>query len=162
MKMPEFIRQQAESILLDWDQYADTLRPAASNLSRDELRDGAAEILHAIAAEMEASQSKAERQAKGKSDPEPPSDVKVIAKEHAEDRLMQRFTLDQMAAEYRVLRAGVTRRWTEHLVTYGSEESEELKRGAHRRCHRMGSGGRQATHATRGLRPAYRQAARRG
>lgn len=128
MKMPEFIRQEAESILLDWEKFACTLRPAARDLTRGELRDSAAEILHGIAAEMEASQSRAERRTKGESDPEPPPDVKDIAKEHASDRLMQRFTLDQMAAEYRGLRASVTRRWTEHLEAHGAEELEELTR----------------------------------
>ncbi len=40
-------------------------------------------------------------------------DITMYAQRHADIRLAQGFTLDQMASEYRALRASVLRRWAD-------------------------------------------------
>jgi len=127
--LSEIIRSQAESILEEWERFAETLGPAGRGLTREERRDAAVEILEKIVAAMESSAGSEElvRQAEGKRSP--PRETREVAKQHASDRFLRHFALEQMTAEYRALRANVTRRWTEHLQNVGSAaDVEQLTR----------------------------------
>ena len=129
MTMPEFIRANLERILSDWEAFASTQLPAAEGFSPKELRNFAEEMLQAIASDMEASQSSDQRSQKSQgllSDPA--SRMEASARRHAADRWAQTFSLNQVVAEYRALRASVIRHWTEQISNGTDVEIEELTR----------------------------------
>lgn len=129
MRLSRFILDHREAILKDWDDFAESLLPAARALDRAELRNSAAEILKAIADDIEAAQTRDEQKDKshGRSD-DFASDMQSTARIHAGDRLAQRFDLLQVIAEYRALRASVTRHWTDQLDETHAKQVAELTR----------------------------------
>lgn len=113
MRLASFIRNNLEPLLLDWAEYASTRLPIARDLEQKALRDSAAELLEAIAADMMSEQTKAEQNEKSRGmRPHNAPAVTTISQRHAAIRLTQGFTLDQMASEYRALRASVMRHWS--------------------------------------------------
>lgn len=108
MTMVQFIRTHSDAILADWEAFAQTLLPSGEDCNA--LREAAAELLKAIADDMESKNSTSEPQ----------------ARQHAADRLAQKFTLMQVLAEYRALRASVNQRWSEQLRSFGPAELAEL------------------------------------
>ena len=122
MRLAEVIRGHHEAILVEWECFARTLRPAAQGMSKAGLRDHADEILTAIVADMDSLQSAAEKCAKSKGNKvrRHPANGKDVRSEahlgslgqlHALLRIENGFTLSQVVAEYRALRASVFRLW---------------------------------------------------
>lgn len=112
MSIASFIREHREDLIDDWIGYARQLQPAAGNLSEDQLRDSAAEILMSVAANMEGLQSEAEQTAKSfGSKSEGDAGFDFVSVLHADDRRTQGFGLNDVVAEFRALRASVLRRW---------------------------------------------------
>ncbi len=112
MSLALFILKNLEPLLVDWQEHASTRLPVAHRLSPKGLRDSAAELLTAIAADMVTAQSKAEQRDKSQGlQPDHAPAVTDCSQRHAAIRLTQGFTLDQMASEYRALRASVMRHW---------------------------------------------------
>ena len=113
MRLASFIRKNLEPLLLDWAEYASTRLPIAQGLQKKALRDSAAELLEAIVSDMLSEQTAAEQSAKSKGmRPHDAPAVTAVSQRHAATRLTQGFTLDQMASEYRALRASVMRHWS--------------------------------------------------
>lgn len=52
MQLSEFILKNMESILMEWQEFAATLTPAATGMSQLALRDHAEHILEAIAKDL--------------------------------------------------------------------------------------------------------------
>lgn len=112
MTLSDFIENQIESILTDWEDFARTRLPAAEGLSSRALRDEAKMILFAAAADMRTEQTDAEQAAKSQGlRPGGAPEVTAKAREHAQDRFSQGFTLEQLVSEFRALRASVMRLW---------------------------------------------------
>lgn len=130
MHLADFIHRNREAILKEWESFARTLLPAAGGMSKVGLRDHADEILTAIVADMESLQSTAESTAKSKgrkpkkgtskqgtskSETSRKRGVKkglgALGQIHAVLRIETGFTLTQVVAEYRALRASVFRLW---------------------------------------------------
>lgn len=111
MRLSEFILKEKEAILREWEDFARTLMPAASGMSASAIRDHGAEILDAVALNMEQPQSGQQRlqksRGKGAEDA-----VDAVGHVHAGLRLEAGFDLDQVISEYRALRASVVRFWT--------------------------------------------------
>jgi signal transduction histidine kinase len=129
MSFAEFIRANSEAILSEWEEFARTLTPAASDLDARQLRDFGKRVLEAIAKDMAHEQSEEERAQKSRGNrPEHAPPVAESAKQHASDRLTQGFSLDQMVAEYRALRASVVRGWMRDVATVSRSELDELTR----------------------------------
>lgn len=127
--MSEFIHDHIEPILIEWEKFAGTLLPAAKGLGPEALRDSAREILVTICEEMSTRQSDAEQAEKSRGNrPGHAPDVTNSAKEHAKDRLDAGFSLDQLVAEYRALRASVIRLWTVHVMVAREAELDQLIR----------------------------------
>lgn len=122
-----FIRTHLEAIIGDWEAFAATLRPAALGLSAEELRNSAADILNAVADDMESPQTAAERLRKSHGLGEGDNGIDHTARRHAGERLAELFTLNQLVAEYRALRASVVRHWMSSEWD-GSTEVEQLLR----------------------------------
>lgn len=129
MSMAEFIEDRMELILSDWEDYARTLLPVAEDMSRVALRNLAKEILLSVVADMKTAQSESRRHQKSLGESgDTGSRVSEIARGHATERLAEGFTLNQVIAEYRALRASVIRRWREECPRTDDTDLEELTR----------------------------------
>ncbi len=110
MRLSQFILENMEEILNQWEAFARTMVPPSETMSVEELRDHAKEILASIAAEMLTAQSESERETKSKT-PVGPHEVSTSASLHGRLRQKVGFDLPQLGAEYRALRASVLRLW---------------------------------------------------
>jgi signal transduction histidine kinase len=79
------------------------------------LRDHIAQILQAIATDLDTSQSKQQQDIKSKGQTARTDLTDTAAETHAELRVGDGFSMDQLASEYRALRATVLRLWIEEL-----------------------------------------------
>ncbi len=127
MRLSEFIKNNVELILVEWETFARTMIPPAETMSVTELRDHAHEILIAIANEMESSQSEYEREAKSKGLAAPRLKT-TSAAVHGTLRQRVGFDLTQLSAEYRALRASVLRLWMDRVGPVDSVVLEEVIR----------------------------------
>jgi signal transduction histidine kinase len=129
MNISDFIEQQVDSIVVEWVEFARSRLPSSQELSFDELADHAKVLLIAIAAEARRSQSAQRRHDKSQGNaPDNATEITRIARDHAQQRFAQSFSLDQLVAEYRALRASVIRRWTKTLQEVSRESIDELTR----------------------------------
>jgi signal transduction histidine kinase len=126
MKLSTFIRHHLEEILTEWDAFAETLRPAAIAMSRSDLRDHAKQILTAIAIDIETEQTSGQEEEKSKG--LRPSSKNSAAAVHGRLRQSSGFTLVQLAAEYRALRASVLRLWLSHITAVNQQNSADMIR----------------------------------
>lgn len=61
MRLSQFIRDNMEELLGDWESFAQSVLPAVKTLDQAALRDDAENLLRAIAADMETPQSPAQQ-----------------------------------------------------------------------------------------------------
>ncbi|VVP95766.1 Adaptive-response sensory-kinase SasA [Pseudomonas fluorescens] len=116
MRLPDFIRQQVDRIVDEWEQFAKTITPAADYMDGVALRDHAKAILLAAARDMSKPQSPREQMAKAKGEgPEKTPSLDEAGASHGELRHTVGFDLVQMTSEFRHLRACVIRLWVDSL-----------------------------------------------
>ena len=116
MRLSEFIRQHADHIVEEWEQFARTITPAADTMDRVALRDHARAILLAAARDMDTAQTASEQIAKAKGEgPEKTPSLDEAGASHGELRHTVGFDLVQMTSEFRHLRACVIRLWVNSL-----------------------------------------------
>ena len=128
MTLSAFIRVNLDTLVLEWQEYASTQWPAAQGLDAKALQDNAAELLIAVAGDMDSQQSRAQEKEKSQGlRPGNAPDLTAYSQRHAGTRLAQGFTLNQMASEYRALRASVLRHWASADKS-GCEEVQEVIR----------------------------------
>ena len=113
MRLADFILRDMEDILVEWEAFAGTLFPAAASMTPLALRDHAQQILEAVAKDLSTSQSEASsgRQIPGASLANLIGAPETAAQTHAVLRAQSGFDINQLAAEYRALRASVLRLW---------------------------------------------------
>lgn len=112
MRLAQFIASEQEAILASWDSFADTLQPETRTMGARELRDHAAQMLAEIAKDIGTPQSI--QQGIDKSRGQGPKTQGDTASEtHAGTRLRSGFSIDQLVAEYRALRASVLLLWSQ-------------------------------------------------
>ncbi len=112
--LADFIGKNHEAIVSEWETFARTLLPAAGGMSKAGLRDHADDILTAIVADMTVPQSAAQKSAKSKGKArrnKAAGALGALGKLHAVLRIESGFTLQQVVAEYRSLRASVLQLW---------------------------------------------------
>ena len=113
MKLSTFILSEMNSIVAEWEIFAAAQLPAAAQLGSLALRDHAEEILQALAKDILTGQTRDEQAEKSKGRaPRPVEAPNTAAETHALLRAESGFTINQMAAEYRALRASVLYLWT--------------------------------------------------
>lgn len=118
MRLSEFIVHNADRIVDEWEQFAETITPAAESMDSVALRDHAKAILLAAARDMNTAQTASEQQAKAEGEgPEKTPSLDVAAASHGELRHTVGFDLVQMTSEFRHLRACVIRLWVASLET---------------------------------------------
>jgi signal transduction histidine kinase len=110
MKLQDFIRSDMESIVAEWERFARTLTPGAVSMDQLALRDHAKAMLVAIADDIETYQSERARGLKSRG--EGSSALRATAATvHGGLRFTSQFSMAQLAAEFRALRATVLRLW---------------------------------------------------
>lgn len=123
MRLAEFITSKMEQILVEWEAFARSLFPTEPPISNLALRDHAQQILEAVAKDLEEPQTDLEQMEKSKGRAAfVPAEAASPAKTHAVLRAKSGFDINQMAAEYRALRASVLRLWKDA----GAVEPESL------------------------------------
>ena len=114
MHLAEFILEEMEAILAEWETFAATLLPAARNMNSLALRDHAQSILEAVAKDITSAQTVAEQTRKSKGLASKAENApETAAQTHAVLRARSGFDINQLVAEYRALRASVLRLWGE-------------------------------------------------
>ena len=109
MKLSQFIKKHQEEILAEWEKFAQTMLPAAEGMSKTELRDHATQILRTIAMDIDTGQTSVQQNRKSRGLSSAADDS--AASTHGTLRQVSGFTLLQLTAEYRALRATVLRLW---------------------------------------------------
>ena len=128
MALRHFILQNMEAILAEWEKFAASLPPGAK-MDRTALRDHAEQILRVIAQDIQTSQTEEERQAKSQGmAPQQAGSDDSAAETHAATRLLDGFSLDEMVAEYRALRASVLRLWSRERDSADRQSLEQMTR----------------------------------
>ncbi|MBA3695629.1 MAG: HAMP domain-containing histidine kinase [Methylotenera sp.] len=113
IRLGDFILQNMEPILEQWEEFATTINPPALTMSSESLRDHAELMLQTIALDLSTSQTEKEQADKSK-DMAPESPEGTAAEDHAEARLSHGFTIGQLFSEYRALRASVLHLWDQN------------------------------------------------
>jgi signal transduction histidine kinase len=128
MRLAEFILRDMEAILREWEAFAATQLPAASKMTPLALRDHAKQILAAVAKDLSTPQTKQAQadKSKGKA-PELLGAPETAAETHAVLRARSGFDINQLAAEYRALRASVLRLWMD-ACSPGDRNLEDVVR----------------------------------
>ena len=129
MRLADFILTNREPILVEWEEFARSCAPASGTMDVEALRDHADEMLTAIAEDLQTPQDRVEQTEKSKGQARPEDPEKVTAAEyHGAGRAESGFTVEQMVAEYRALRASVIRLWTKETGGLESTDIEDLTR----------------------------------
>jgi signal transduction histidine kinase len=109
MRLSAFILQDLERILQAWEDHARSLLPGRL-MTVSALRDHADAMLRFVAADIETEQSRSQGFRKSTGDRESQGQC-TGANDHGLTRAVDRFTLDELASEFRALRASVTQMW---------------------------------------------------
>ena len=125
MRLARFIVENMAEILSEWDAFARTL-DLSSPMSALALRDHAMPILEAIAQDMVTPETS--RQQLDKSRGLDPVDINSAASTHGTLRHVSGFTLGQLAAEYRALRATVLRLWLPKVTAFDANVAGDMVR----------------------------------
>src|SRR5689334_2134584 len=126
--LPTFIRQHTNEILSEWETFARSL-PIAASMDVGALRDHARAMLEVIARDLEEPQTSRQQAAKARGEADA-TDRKTpsAATEHGSGRAHSGFTVNQMVAEFRALRASVLRLWGKQPGPKGQPELDEMVR----------------------------------
>src|SRR5687767_6259957 len=110
MRLAEFILTNRAAILAEWEAFAESCSPASDSMSIKALSDHASEMLTVIAKDLETHQGEHAQSEKSKGRAAPTDEEESTAAEkHGTGRAESGFTMEQMVAEYRALRASVIR-----------------------------------------------------
>ena len=115
MRLADFMTRNIGSILQEWDEFAATLGQAKQSVDKVTLRDHVQKMMEVIAADLAQPETAHEEVRKSKGDA-PAEAQKTPAATHGSERLASGFTLDAAVAEYRALRASVTRLYQKALL----------------------------------------------
>lgn len=125
----DFILSNREAILAEWLEFAKTCSTASGSMGRVALSDHANEMLTVIAEDLKTPQNKTEQAAKSKGEaPATGPQGSTAAERHGKGRAESGFSLDEMVAEYRALRASVIRLWMKEKGEIRSSDLEDITR----------------------------------
>ena len=127
MKLHEFLDQNRAEILKELVAFAQTLDPGGE-MSLVQLRDHAEAIVQAIALDIDSAQNERQRYEKSRGHSDGEDIVESAAAIHGAMRQASNFTLLQLSAEFRALRATVLRLWLPRMDKLSPESAEEMVR----------------------------------
>ena len=129
LRLSEFINQQREPIMVEWETFARRLGATTENMDIAALRDHASEMLTAIAADLETPQTELEQRRKSTGEaPDEAGGAATPAQQHGADRADRGFSIEEMVSEYRALRASVIRLWMSTCETLGETDVRDMVR----------------------------------
>jgi signal transduction histidine kinase len=128
MKLSDFLLRDIEPILAQWEEFARTLIPAAGSTDSPGLRGHARQLLEAVVKDISTPQTRHEQREKslGRA-PAPIKATATAAQTHALLRAQRGFTINQMAAEYRALRASVLRLWMDECQPQSPDMNDMIR-----------------------------------
>ena len=121
MRLSTFIESSQEQILAEWDAFAKTLFPPEDKRNKHLLRDHAREILLELTADMDTDQSPQQQSDKSKGVVSPYHPDDSAANVHGVLRHDDGFTVSEVAAEFRALRASILRLWLPQIAIMSEE-----------------------------------------
>jgi signal transduction histidine kinase len=127
MRLSEFIEQNVETIVTEWETFARETMAPAQTMSRLALRDHASQILLAIAKDLRQPQTEDERHCKSQGLAKADSS-ETSAATHGVLRQLVGFDLVQLASEYRAVRATVLRLWKQVPKAIDANVVEDVAR----------------------------------
>lgn len=128
MRLAVFIVRDMERILAQWEAFAVTLLPAAASMDSLALRDHAKPLLQAIVADLSTSQTReAQSQKAWGLAPQLAGAPETAAQTHAILRAQSGFDINQLAAEYRALRASVLQLWMDDCQPEGPHLNDIIR-----------------------------------
>jgi signal transduction histidine kinase len=127
MHLSGFITENMESILVEWEAFARINVPDAADMSSLALRDHAREMLEDIALDIETRQTEEERQVKSRGQA-PDRGAGTAAAIHGTMRHASNYSLLQLSAEFRALRATVLRMWQPQVGAMTEQVANEMVR----------------------------------
>ncbi len=128
MRLADFIEASSGPILTEWVEFARSCGPAGRIMPLEGLRDHAQAMLDHIVADLRTPQTATEQAEKSKGKAEPLA-LDTAAEVHGHGRAMDGFTIGEMVAEYRALRASVIRLWTSECggLTRGDDITDLMR-----------------------------------
>ena len=127
MRLPDFIEANVKPILQAWVDFARQCRPGAEGMDRIALRDHATEMLAVVVADLRRPQTASEQEQKSTGAGAREATDSPAA-EHGAMREAQGFTVDEMVAEFRALRATVLRLYHAANLGLSAVDQEDLIR----------------------------------
>lgn len=128
MRLSRFIHEHMQPLLTQWDTFARSNAPVGHTMSNLALRNHAEQILRAIAADIGTPQSDAERWRKSEGHSDNRGRGQTDAAIHGVLRQERDFSLLQLTAEYRALRATVLRQWLPLAYPLDDISAQEMVR----------------------------------
>jgi signal transduction histidine kinase len=127
-RLSVFIRQNVEPILDEWETFARSL-PQGETMNVAALRDHAKAMLVVIADDLDAPQTPKQQTEKARGESDAGEDTEpTAAQHHGAGRAESGFTVGQMVAEFRALRASVMRLWSEKARNARFEDLADMTR----------------------------------
>jgi signal transduction histidine kinase len=130
MHLSDFIADNLEPILDEWEKYAREI-PNARGMASKELRDHARQMLETIVKDLNTPQGAQEQEEKSKGRGKggnPSAHGESGAEKHASERAKAGFTIEDLISEYRALRASVLRLWGRSSNTVQQSDLVEMTR----------------------------------
>ncbi|MET3217402.1 UNVERIFIED_ORG: signal transduction histidine kinase [Burkholderia territorii] len=128
MRLADFILRDMERILVQWEAFAMTLLPAAAHMDSLALRDHARALLEAVVADLSTPQTlEAQAQKAWGRAPQLADAPHTAAHTHAILRAQSGFDINQLAAEYRALRASVLELWMDDCLPEGPHVGDIIR-----------------------------------
>lgn len=124
MRLSAFIRENMEAILQGWEDFAVTLK-SLNSASKAQLRDHAKDILAGICVDLDSYQSVQAGVDKSQGNG-PDVAGETAAEAHAVDRIKAGFSVEELLAEYRALRASVLRLWQDRVRRADEHELQDM------------------------------------
>jgi signal transduction histidine kinase len=129
VRLADFLEANVERILQEWEPFAASMLPAGGRMDSLALRDHAAEIVQAIAADLRTPQTASQQDMKARGlAPQNVAAPHTAAQAHATLRAASGFTAQQLVAEYRALRASVLRLWLSGVSSIDQQVIDDIGR----------------------------------
>lgn len=128
MSISRFITNNMEQILIEWEAFATTFGAVTEKMSSKDLRDHAKEILEFIAEDIQTAETEEQTHAKSQGRISRPASDESASSIHGRLRYASGFSLLQLLAEYRALRASVLKLWQQNQTGTPSGSAQDIMR----------------------------------
>ena len=128
MKLSRFITSNMEEILKEWEAFARTVQPQPGLMSDKALRDHGRQIVEEIARKIEINETASETDRKSKGLAPDADSTASAAGVHGTVRQESGFTMLQLIAEYRAMRASILKLWMPTIRKITDVTSQDMLR----------------------------------